>query len=325
MNIEKLRPRSRPRPRFFAEARARRFFANSHRRSPTIVLLMALATVAAAQTVPTDQTDARRQAALEAFTQKMKDANYPALFDQAAKEFNVPADVLKSVSFAETRWDHLTWPPGETVSPKTGMPRPYGIMSLWDNKYFGHSLLEAAKLIGKDPEELKRDPLQNMRGAAALLRTLYDSTPRPDGSGEPQIESWRYAIRKYCGIPEPDLNARHALDVYTFMSKGYHDFGIEWDARPVNLEPIREETRRIIAEEQNKRLAAKGATNPPQTSAVAQVGASIQATNSAKKAVEKEVTFGAEEPRRKGRILLTCALALAVLIVGWLFGRKQRN
>jgi len=39
---------------------------------------------------------------------------------------------------------------------------------------------------------------------------------------------------------EPDLNAQHALDVYSFMSRGYHQFGIEWDARPVNLEPIRE-------------------------------------------------------------------------------------
>jgi len=45
----------------------------------------------------------------------------------------------------------LTWPPGETESPETGMPRPYGIMSLWDNKYFGRSLIEAAQLIGQDP------------------------------------------------------------------------------------------------------------------------------------------------------------------------------
>ena len=255
----------------------------------------------------------------------MKDANYPALFDQAAKEFNVPGDVLKAVSFAETRWDHLTWPPGETASPETGMPRPYGIMSLWDNQYFGHSLIEAAKLIGKDPEELKRDPLQNIRGAAALLRTLYDSTPRPDASSEAQIESWRYAIRKYCGIPEPDLNARHALDVYTFMSKGYHDFGIEWEARPVNLEPIREETRRIIEEEQKKRAVAKGGTSAPQTSLVAQVSASNHRTNLGQKAVGPDVGLTMEKSNQKGRILLTCLLVIAVLIVGWIIGRKRSD
>jgi hypothetical protein len=190
----------------------------------------------------------------------MTAANYPALFEQAAQEFGVPADLLKGIAFAETRWEHLTWPPGETVSPDTGMPRPYGIMSLWDNQYFGHSLIEAAGLIGKDPEELKRDPLQNIRGAAALLKKIYTETPRPDGSTDAEIESWRYAVRKYCAIPEPDLNARHALDIYSFMAKGYHQFGIEWNALPVNLEPIRQETLRIVAEEEARRRA-QAATN----------------------------------------------------------------
>src|SRR5438270_6720948 len=139
------------------------------------------------------------------------------------------------------------------------MPRPYGIMSLWDNEFFGHSLPEAAKMIGQDPEALKQDPLQNIRGAAALLRKIYDETPKPDATTEADIESWRYAIRKYCGIPEPDLNARHALDIYTFMNAGYHQFGIEWPARPVNLQPIRDETARIIADEQKKREARMAA------------------------------------------------------------------
>lgn len=204
--------------------------------------------------------DLKREQAIAEFTAKMKAANYPALFDAAAKEFNVPADILKGVAFAETRWEHLTWPPGETASPETGMPRPYGIMSLWDNQYFGHSLNEAAALIGKTPDELKQDAYQNIRGGAALLRQLYDANPKPEGTSEADIESWRYAIRKYSGIPEPDLNARHALDVYVFMNKGYHQYGIEWDARPVNLEPIREETKRIVAAE-NARREAEAAAN----------------------------------------------------------------
>ena len=108
---------------------------------------------------------------------------------------------------------------------------------------------------------MKTDAFQNIRGGAALLRQIYDANPKPDGTTEADIESWRYAIRKYCGIPEPDLNARHALDVYVFMSQGYHQYGIEWDARPVNLEPIREETRRIVAEEQAKREARAAANS----------------------------------------------------------------
>ena len=120
----------------------------------------------------------------------MKEADYPALFEKAAKEFNVPADILKGLAFAETRWEHLTWPPGETRSPENGMPRPYGIMSLQDNEWFGHTLIEAAKLIGKDPDELKKDPLQNMRGGAALLRKLYEENPKPSGTTGREIETY---------------------------------------------------------------------------------------------------------------------------------------
>jgi hypothetical protein len=221
----------------------------------SLAIVLAAAGFAQAADPAATEEDLKRQAAIAEFTRKMQEANYPALFEKAAQEFNVPADILKGIAFAETRWEHLTWPPGETASPATGMPRPYGIMSLWDNPYFGHSLLEAAALIGKTPDELKQDPLQNMRGGAALLRKIYDENPKPDGTTATDIESWRYAIRKYCGIPEPDLNAQHALEVYIWMNKGYHQYGIEWDARPVNLDPMRAETRRIVAEERAKREA----------------------------------------------------------------------
>ena len=193
--------------------------------------------------------DAQREQAIADFTQKMKAANYPALFDKAAQEFNVPADILKAVSFAETRWSQLEWPAGETVSPDTGMPRAYGIMSLWDNDYFGHSLLQAAQLIGQDPETLKTDAYQNMRGGAALLRQIYDQTPKPsDAPDESAIESWRKALAKYTGIPQPELSEAHALRVYEYMNLGYNQYGIKWDAHPVNLEPMRADVARIKAE-----------------------------------------------------------------------------
>jgi hypothetical protein len=214
-----------------------------------------------AQAPPKTEEDLRREAAIAEFTARMRASNYPALFDQAANEFHIPPDVLKGISFAETRWEHLTWPPGETASPETGMPRPFGIMSLWDNPYFGHSLVEAATLIGKDPEELKRDPLQNMRGAAALLRKLYEENAKPDGTTEADPEGWRYAIRKYCGIPELDLSSRHVLNIYTFMSQGYHQYGIEWNARTVDLDPIRRETAQAVAQEKARREATAAQTN----------------------------------------------------------------
>src|SRR5262245_17986759 len=107
-----------------------------------LAVLLATAAILLAQDAPKSPEDVRREAAIAEFTRRMKEANYPALFNQAAAEFKVPPDILKGIAFAETRWEHLTWPPGETGSPDTGMPRPYGIMSLWDNQYFGHSLIE---------------------------------------------------------------------------------------------------------------------------------------------------------------------------------------
>src|ERR1043166_6656755 len=114
-----------------------------------MALAFAAVSVARADDPPKNEEDLKREAAIAEFTRKMKEANYPALFEQAARESNVPPDVLKGLAFAETRWEQLKWPAGETASPEPGMPRPYGIMSLGDNQYFGHSLNEAAKLIGK--------------------------------------------------------------------------------------------------------------------------------------------------------------------------------
>jgi hypothetical protein len=141
--------------------------------------------------------DARREAAIAEFTRKMKEANYPALFDNAAEEFNVPADVLKGIAFAETRWDHLIWPPGETVSPDTGMPRPYGIMSLWDNSFFGHSLLEAAQLIGQEPETLKTDALEIY---VARRHCCANSTMKRQSRPERLKLRWRVGVTPSANI-----------------------------------------------------------------------------------------------------------------------------
>lgn len=199
----------------------------------------------------------RRDAAIAAFTKRQQEANYPQLFEKAAQEFNIPVDILEGIAFAETRWEHLTWPDGETSSPDTGMPRPYGIMSLWDNQYFGHSLIEAAALLGELPETLKKNPYTNIRGAAALLKHIYDTNQRPEGTVESEIASWRNAIAVYSGLPQPELNQQHALDIYEHISKGYHQYGIEWSGQPINLEPIRAAVKTI---QERERLHSQSKT-----------------------------------------------------------------
>jgi hypothetical protein len=289
-----------------------------------VLLFAANSSWAVAQ--PDTNDDAVRQKAIAGFTQKMKDANYPALFDKAAKEFNVPPDVLKGVAFAETRWSHHQWPPGETVSPENGMPRAYGIMALMDDDHFGHSLITGAMLIGEDPDIVKADAYQNMRAGAALLRKLYDETPKPANASGDQIESWRKAIVKYCGIPQPDLSESHALHVYEFMNEGYDQYGIDWPAHPVNLGPMREEVAKIRAEARN-RLETKansdealGAVIPPTAQATtATSGATAPSPAIANAQTEAE---HAEALRQRWYLL---GLIFLLLGVGLIYRVKRRQ
>lgn len=294
-----------------------------------VLFLIALPVVCKAADKSKSPEDLRREAAIAEFTRKTKEANYPALFEKAAAEFNVPADILKGIAFAETRWEHLTWPPGETRSPENGMPRPYGIMSLQDNEFFGHSLIDAAKLIGKDPEELKRDPYQNIRGAAALLKKIYDENPKPDGTKEGDIESWRNAIVKYCGIPEPDLGNQHALDVYIFMTSGYHQYGIEWNARPVNIEPMRAEVAKIVAEERRKSLErqnqlASQSTNEAKRSIA---GTNLAETKSGDSTNDFSISTAVAmvEPGRKMLPWLVGVAIIILLLVAFMIYLQSRN
>ncbi|EEF62154.1 transglycosylase SLT domain-containing protein [Pedosphaera parvula] len=271
--------------------------------------------------------DLAREKAIAEFTQRMKDANYPALFEKAASEFGVPTDVLAGIAFAETRWEHLQWPPGETVSPETGMPRPYGIMSLWDNEYFGHSLLDAAKLIGKDPQELKDDPYQNMRGAAALLKQLYSETPKPADAPGDEIESWRKAIVKYSGIPQPELSEQHGLEVYEYMNDGYHQYGIEWEKHPVKLEAMRAEVAKIKADAQALALAKE----KEQEAKAAASNPSLKVANkSQSSALESKPAVAATEAvpasQLKQRWILVSVI-LGLLAVGaiYIFTRKPQS
>jgi N-acetyl-anhydromuramyl-L-alanine amidase AmpD/methionine-rich copper-binding protein CopC len=172
-------------------------------------------------------------------------SKYHQYFDAAAVEFGVPADVLRGVAFSTTRWSQLTWAEGDTVSACTRMPRLYGIMGLWDNDEFGHTLREAAALIGRDVQELKTDPYQNIRGGAALLKKLYNETPAPAYASPTSVESWENAIARYTGIPQPELSHQHVLELFTRLQTGYHQFGIDIDARAMNLEPIRQTVKAL--------------------------------------------------------------------------------
>ena len=202
-----------------------------------------------------------RQAAITEFTQKQQAANWPEKFARIGNEMGVPSPMcLRQSLLPETRWEHLTWPPGETASPENGQPRGYGIMFLQDNQYFGHSLVEAAQLIGKTPDELKNDPELNPRRSGVVEKDLRRKSKPDFASPEADRESWYNAVIKYTSIPEPFLSHQHALNCYVFMSKGYNQYGMHWQPHPVDLTPMRADVAKL-RKEFDEAIRQKQATN----------------------------------------------------------------
>ena len=109
---------------------------------------------------------------------------YDALFDAAAKEFGVSADLLKSVSYVETRWQMVSG--GEEFE---GRPPAFGVMALR-----GDRLTQGAALAGVTIEDAKHDARANIRAAAALL-AMHD-------------------VASFSGIEQPEARAAYVRDVH---------------------------------------------------------------------------------------------------------------
>jgi hypothetical protein len=293
-----------------------------------IVLCIALVCTTALAQQQTPEEIAREEA-IVAFTKKQQAANWPEKFARIGNEMGVPSDVLAAVAFAETRWEHLTWPPGETFSPETGRPRGYGVMFLQDNDHFGHSLTQAAQLIGKTPQELKDDPELNIRGAAALLKKFYDENPKPDFAKSDQIESWYNAIIKYCGIPQPFLSHSHALNCYVYMSKGYNQYGMYWTPHPVNLKPMQEDVAKLrkefdeaIRQKQAKQVATD--TVEPPTNEVVKVERTNEVAPKSAPPAEAEVQV-VQQPAPMNLWPFLGVGVLACVIVTVLLARQKKR
>src|SRR5436853_7229144 len=93
-------------------------------------------------------------------------ADLNASFERASKEFGVPLAIVQGVAYVSSG--------GVQRQPSTFMDRPpaYGVMGLRDDDWFGHSLREAAALLGVSPDLLRTDADANVRGGTALLARI---------------------------------------------------------------------------------------------------------------------------------------------------------
>ena len=135
-------------------------------------------------------------------------------FDKAAQKYNVPVDLLKSISYSETRFSNIIEKP-EDRGPNQ-QPAVYGIMGLRNDDWFGHSLTEGAKIIGASPERVAINEELNIEAAAALLSAIADSL----NIDRSNLNNWRPVLEKFSGIPQTDVKPFYSYGVFDAMSKG---------------------------------------------------------------------------------------------------------
>lgn len=148
------------------------------------------------------------------------------IFESNGLAYNVPVDLLKAIAYTETRFSHII--PHENYSSCTDAPHVFGIMGLRNDDWFGHSLIEAANLIGYQPEMLVNDYELNIRGAAALLSKIASE----QNIDRNNLNAWRSVIERYSGIPQEDVKEFYSFDVFKVLSEGTETNGVTLTKHP---------------------------------------------------------------------------------------------
>ncbi|MFE7463803.1 N-acetylmuramoyl-L-alanine amidase [Streptomyces sp. NPDC057499] len=173
------------------------------RRLPTAARLRAAA-LAAAVAAALSMTGVQATAAPPQDRTPMNTA-----FEQAAKKYDVPRDLLAAVGYGET---HLDGHDG-----KPSQDRGYGVMHLVSNPV-NHSLNKAAELTGHSPAELRHDTAANIEGGAAVLRAHADALGL-DRTERRDLNAWYPVVARYSNAKGATA-ALYADTVYEFLAKG---------------------------------------------------------------------------------------------------------
>ena len=141
----------------------------------------------------------------------------------AAQEFGVPVEILAVIAQVESNWTHC----GPTID------KGWGVMHLVQNSY-ANTLGEAATLLGLDPQILKDDPRQNIRGSAALLEHYAGA----DRQSFDSFEDWFAAVKQLTGLLTNELQEMQAERYYDTLRQGTQSHTI-WNEE-VLLDPFPE-------------------------------------------------------------------------------------
>jgi|GEM_PF-3270540 len=129
-----------------------------------------------------------------------------AIFARAAAEFGVRADLLKAVSYEETRWS--VGEPGH----ESDAPFQHGVMGL-----DAEQVALAARLAGVEPAAIDTDVEAGVRAGAALL-AHYARELRVEG---PELAAWAPAVARFSSLGDERSQAVYVHDrVYPTLRRG---------------------------------------------------------------------------------------------------------
>ena len=128
-------------------------------------------------------------------------------YDDASRETGVPADLLKAIGYAQTRWENVA---GEDEFDRADVAT--GVMALTQNQ-----ITIGAALTGRSREDVATDPEANILAAAKLLA----SEAAAQGVSGGDLAAWEPVIQAWSGIADADAR-RHFVrgDVFRILAEG---------------------------------------------------------------------------------------------------------
>ncbi|NHN28170.1 N-acetylmuramoyl-L-alanine amidase, partial [Flavobacterium jejuense] len=166
---------------------------------------------------------------------------------EASKEFNVPFPIIDAI--AKTYNNYCMIGPSEYGS--------YGIMGLVESEY-SNNLSLSAKLINAKEDEVKSNPRQNIRAAAALL-AYYGKGIK----NSIDLMEWFEAVKEFTGLNDAFTKEMQAIDYYKVMNNGRNTITL-WkenaEIKPINNLKISELINNYETKLESKNNLNRGAT-----------------------------------------------------------------
>lgn len=134
-----------------------------------------------------------------------------AAFEQAAREFGVPASLLKAFCYMEGRLSNHSGSPS--------VDHGFGCMHLIQNQR-GDTLGQAASILGVSTDQLKTDIATNIRGGAAVLRAEAEQLSGTH-TLPASLAEWYGAVAEYSHAEVRSTALMYADALYKILNTGF--------------------------------------------------------------------------------------------------------